>query len=120
MIEQDTRTFSDTEWRIKDGVAYIERLFPDEMLNRDFRLRYDHEKVITETPMNRQVAIKANYGQPGVLSSLYFSTDSSFSEALQDDCVEIETKAIGLNVKVLHCFQSPPNCTSDPVRRILP
>ncbi|KAF2452119.1 putative polyketide synthase [Karstenula rhodostoma CBS 690.94] len=100
-VEQDVGTFDDTEWKLKDGVAYIERLLPDEELNRQFRLRHGYESNIEERPMDGQGFLRVNYRQPGVLSSLYFSSDPTFDEPLQDDWVEIENKGIGLNVKDL-------------------
>jgi hypothetical protein len=103
-VEVDVGTVTDREWKLKDGVAYIERLLPDEELNRQFRLRHEYESNIQESPMNRQGFLRANYRQPSVLSSLYFSVDPTFDRQLQDDWIEIESKGIGLNVKVIvHC-----------------
>lgn len=44
--------------------------------------------------------VRARYSQPGVLSSLYFSSDVDFDGELGDEWVEIKTEAIGLNMKV--------------------
>ncbi|KAI1084321.1 putative polyketide synthase [Whalleya microplaca] len=86
---------------LQNGALYIERFLPDEVLNEQFRLRYGLEDDIQELPLGTQGALKANYKQPGLLSSLYFSLDPDFFKPLQDDWVEIKTEAIGLNMKDL-------------------
>ncbi|KAL9084936.1 MAG: hypothetical protein Q9159_004980 [Coniocarpon cinnabarinum] len=85
---------------LRDGSFYVERLLPEESLNEEFRLRYRHEDVVQESTVGGQGPFMACYGQPGVLSSLYFRSDPEFDEALDDSCIDIKTEAIGLNMKV--------------------
>ncbi|KAM3427390.1 hypothetical protein MY4824_009476 [Beauveria thailandica] len=91
----------DRECVLGGGSFYIERLLPDARLNQQFSLRNTQEHEVAEASLASQGPIKARYRQPGVLSSLYFASDSDFDEPLEDDWVEIRTEAIGLNVKDL-------------------
>ncbi|OAA40092.1 Beta-ketoacyl synthase [Beauveria brongniartii RCEF 3172] len=90
----------DRECVLSGGSFYIERLLADADLNQQFSLRNTEEKV-AQASLGSQGPIKARYRQPGVLSSLYFSSDPDFDEPLRDDWVEIRTEAIGLNIKDL-------------------
>ncbi|KAI0003422.1 putative polyketide synthase [Xylariaceae sp. FL0662B] len=91
----------DRDCILRDRALYIERFLPDKALNEQFRLRHGFEDDIQERPLQTQRAFRANYKQPGLLSSLYFSLDPAFFQPLQDDWVEIKTEAIGLNMKDL-------------------
>ncbi|KAK5997657.1 Prosolanapyrone synthase [Cladobotryum mycophilum] len=90
----------DRESVIGGGVFHIERLLPERTLNEQFSLRHALEHL-QEASLGSQGSIKARYRQPGVLSSLYFSSDPDFDKELQDNWVEIKTEAIGLNMKDL-------------------
>jgi acyl transferase domain-containing protein/NADPH:quinone reductase-like Zn-dependent oxidoreductase/SAM-dependent methyltransferase len=91
----------DREWRLADGVAYIERLLPDKRLNNDYELRQRPESDIHNSEVQDGVPLRANFAQPGILSSLYFSPDPTFDKELESDLVEIKTSGIGLNMKDL-------------------
>lgn len=92
----------DREYSIHEGALYIERLLPDECLNNNFRLLHEFQEERSVRSINSKERLRAVYERPGILSSLYFKVDRSFEESLPEDWVEIETKAIGLNVKVGH------------------
>lgn len=98
---QRTASFDsvDRECVISGGLFHVERLLPDPVLNEQFSLRNVEEEFVTKS-LSSQGPIKVCYGQPGVLSSLYFSRDLHFEQPLQDDWVEVKTEAIGLNMKV--------------------
>ncbi|KAI1311169.1 putative polyketide synthase [Xylaria venustula] len=91
----------DLESVLRGGVFYIERLLPEPTLNEEFNLRNGHKSEVQELPIGHQGPLMARYPQPGLLSSLYFSTDPSFNEPLHSDSIEIKTEAIGLNMKDL-------------------
>ncbi|KAI0898729.1 hypothetical protein F4806DRAFT_506709 [Annulohypoxylon nitens] len=91
----------DLDCVLKDGALYIERFLPDEMLNEQFRVRHGPVEDFEESSLEGQGALRANYKQPGLLSSLYFSLDPAFFTPIQNDWVEIKTQAIGLNMKDL-------------------
>ncbi|OQD65143.1 hypothetical protein PENPOL_c006G09455 [Penicillium polonicum] len=90
----------DLECVLRGGAFHVERLLPEETLNSQFYLRNGFENDIEERAVGTDLPpIKARYGQPGMLSSLHFTSDSDFSKPLQDDWIEIKTEAIGLNMK---------------------
>lgn len=91
----------DLESVLRGGVFYIERLLPDATLNEQFNLRNGHKSEVQELPIGQGEPLMAKYRQPGLLSSLYFTTDPSFTEPLDGDSIEIKTQAIGLNMKDL-------------------
>lgn len=90
----------DTDSIMRDETLHVERLLPDENLNRDFRLRNEFEDDRQELPLKSLGPVRASYSQPGLLSSLYFCRDPYFDQRLKEDWVEIKTEAIGLNMKV--------------------
>ena len=90
----------EAETVLRGGFFYVERLLPEEGLNEEYRRRHRLEDDVQECAVGDQGPLKACYGQPGLLSSLYFSNDPDFSEALDDNWIEIKTQAIGLNMKV--------------------
>ena len=92
---------SDREFVLRGGVLHVERLLPDEPLNEQFQLRHGSEGELEDRPMDSEGPLRAKYEQPGVLSSLCFEADQDLLKPLEADSVEIETKAIGLNVKNL-------------------
>lgn len=56
-------------------------------------------KVVNQ-PMKSEGQLRANCRRPDVISSLYFEEDPAFHEILLDDRVKVETKAVGLNIRV--------------------
>lgn len=96
----------DLECVLRGGAFHVERLLPEETLNSQFYLRNGFENDIEERAVGTELPIKARYGQPGMLSSLHFTSDPDFSKPLEDDWIEIKTEAIGLNMKVSRSFIS--------------
>jgi hypothetical protein len=106
----------DLECVLRGGVFHVERLLPEKTLNEGFSLRNGYEDDVQEHTLGTQGPLRAQYRQSGVLSSLYFSSDPDFSKPLQDDWIEIQTEAIGLNIKVRSTvalvLYSLTNCSS--------
>lgn len=96
----DSRACGDSEYALCDRSVHVSRLMPDRCLNEDFKVREGLTKVLDFLPMDSQGPLGIHFDKPGLLSSLYFESDTSFLDPLKDDWVEIETKAIGLNMKV--------------------
>ena len=88
------------EYAMHEGCLHVSRLVPDRILNAQFRARTKKEVLTQLLPMDSQGPLRGNYEQPGLLSSLYFETDNEFATPLKNDWVEIETRAVGLNMKV--------------------
>lgn len=96
----DSGSYGDSEYAVCDGSVYVGRLVPDRCLNEDYKDREGFTKALDLLPMDSQGPLGMRFDRPGLLSSLYFESDISFSDPLKDDWIEIETKAIGLNMKV--------------------
>lgn len=99
--ERDLRAYGDSEYALCDGSLFVSRLVPDRFLNEDYKVREGFIKAPELLPMDSQGPLGIQFDQPGLLSSLYFESDPSLLGPLRDDWVEIETRAIGLNVKVI-------------------
>ena len=90
----------DAEYSYKDGLLHCSRLVPDTTLNQRF-LRSEGTTKDTETvTLAGQAPLGISFDQAGLLSSLHFKEDASFSAPLFDDQIDIEVRAVGLNTKV--------------------
>ena len=98
--ESDSRAYGDSEYALCDRSLYISRLVPDRSLNEDYKVWEGFTKARNLLPMDSQGPLGIHFDKPGLLSSLYFEADTNFLEQLKEDWIEIETKAIGLNMKV--------------------
>ena len=96
----DSRAYGDSEYALYDHSLHVSRLVPDRCLNEDYKVWEGFTKARNFLPMDSQGPLGIHFDKPGLLSSLYFESDPAFLEQLKDDWIEIETKAIGLNVKV--------------------
>ena len=103
----EKREAVDSEYFFKDGLLHISRLIPDETLNQ----RYTEQEGYAAAhfvSLETQKPLAISFDQPGLLSSLYFKEDKSFRSPLRPDEIEMETRAIGLNVKVSLRLRRPP------------
>lgn len=90
----------DAEYSYKDGLLHSSRLVPDTTLNQRF-LQSEGTLKDTETvTLHGQAPLGISFDQAGLLSSLHFKEDQSFSAPLLDDQIDIEVRAVGLNTKV--------------------
>ena len=96
----DSRAYGDSEYALCDRSVYVSRLVPDRGLNEDYKAWEGITKPQGFLPMDSQGPLRMHFDKPGLLSSLYFESDISFLDPLKDDWMEVETKAIGLNMKV--------------------
>ena len=96
----DSRACGDSEYALCERCVYVSRLVPDRCLNEDYKAWEGFTKALDFLPMDSQGPLGMHFDKPGLLSSLYFESEISFSDLLKDDWVEIETKAIGINMKV--------------------
>lgn len=90
----------DSEYALKDGIPYVSRLVPDHALNQRFLEQEGSVKATELVRLEEAKPLAIGFHQAGLLSSLYFKEDRVFQRSLLDDEVEIEVKAVGLNVKV--------------------
>ena len=90
----------DSEYAFNDGVLQISRLVPDYTLNQRYLEQEGSVKATRPVRLEEAKPLAIGFDQAGLLSSLYFKEDQAFKSALLDDEVEIEVRAVGLNVKV--------------------
>ena len=90
----------DSEYFFKDGLLHISRLVPDATLNQRFLEREGSIKNTDLAPLEKQKPLGIGFDKHALLSSMYFKEDRSFHAPLKHDEIEIETRAVGLNVKV--------------------
>ena len=90
----------DSEYILTDGVFHISRLVPDSSLNHRFLEQEGSVKDTELVSLQDAKPLALGFDQAGLLSSLYFKEDQDFTAPLPADQVEIEVRAVGLNVKV--------------------
>ena len=90
----------DSEYALNDGVLHVSRLVPDHALNQRFLEQEESVKATELVRLKDAKPLAIGFDQTGILSSLYFKEDRVFEESLLDDEVEIQVRAVGLNVKV--------------------
>lgn len=90
------------EYRQKDGIIFTARLQADRLLNERSRAEAESSKSFELTRLDKlkHTPLQLQIENPGILNTVYFREDTELSQSLQDDCIEIEVKAIGINNKV--------------------
>ena len=91
---------NDNEYILKDGLLHVSRLVPDETFNQRFQEQEGSTKKSEIVQLAGAKPLGIGFEQAGLLSSLYFKEDQDFASPILDDQVEIEVRAVGLNVKV--------------------
>ncbi|KAL8867185.1 MAG: hypothetical protein Q9198_008613, partial [Flavoplaca austrocitrina] len=89
----------DAEYSYKDGLLHCSRLVPDTTLNQRFLQSEGTTKDTETVTLAGQAPLGISFDQAGLLSSLHFKEDASFSAPLFDDQIDIEVRAVGLNTK---------------------
>ncbi|OJJ45037.1 hypothetical protein ASPZODRAFT_160532 [Penicilliopsis zonata CBS 506.65] len=93
-----SRVTCETDFMLKDGVLRVCRVVPDMQLNQEFTLDTGGEgrlEQVFPTSGNVQLALET----PGLLDTVYFREKPTCDMALGPDEIEIEVKAVGLNMK---------------------
>ena len=90
----------DSEYALKDGVLHISRLVPEHALNQRYSIKEGFVKDTELVRLREAKPLAVGFDQAGLLSSLYLKEDLAFKESLLDDEVEIQVRAVGLDVKV--------------------
>lgn len=98
----DKSTENYTEYRQRDGIIFTSRLQADHLLNESSRAEAEHQKSGELICLDKlkHTPLRLDIQSPGILSSVYFREDHELDQSLNDDCVEIEVKAIGVNSRV--------------------
>ncbi|KAF9888920.1 hypothetical protein FE257_008089 [Aspergillus nanangensis] len=92
-----SRDTCETDFILKDDVVYVSRVVPDMELNDEFTLDTGEGRTGQEFPTsgNVQLALET----PGLLDTVYFRERPTCDITLGPEEVEIEVKAVGLNMK---------------------
>ena len=101
-IIADKSTENFTEHRQRDGIIFTSRLQADHLLNESSRAEAERRtsEELTCLDKLKNSPFQLDIERPGVLSTVYFREYHGLSQPLNDDCIEIEVKAIGMNNRV--------------------
>jgi NADPH:quinone reductase-like Zn-dependent oxidoreductase/SAM-dependent methyltransferase len=89
----------DNEFALHNGVVHVSRLELDVDLNARYMLQNRSQLSTEQMTFPSDIPMVADFETPGLLSSLYFKTDSTLLAPIDDDFIEVKTSAIGLNWK---------------------
>ena len=103
----DGSTENYTEYRQKDDIIFTSRLQADRFLNECSRTEAKHQASEELTCLDelKHTPLQLDIENPSIFSSLYFREDYGFNQSLNDDCVEIEVEAAGVNNRVRVHYQ---------------
>ncbi|RDL31344.1 Uncharacterized protein BP5553_09553 [Venustampulla echinocandica] len=88
------------EYMERSGVLYVPRIVNDDKMNTSIHQQTQDLPGPDLQPFSQMGRpLKMTVGSPGLLDTLHFIDDYTRGEALPDDHIEIEIKAIGLNFK---------------------
>ena len=86
----------DREFSWQDGCMWVSRHVPDAGFHSQHGV--DSQSMKTEIlPLNIQGAVRAAFETPGVLNSLCFKSYKELLQPLQQDFIDVEVGAVGLN-----------------------
>jgi acyl transferase domain-containing protein len=88
----------ETEFMVKDGVFHVARLAQDPLLDQFFVAGAEAEPQMV--PYNKKERLRLAIERIGIFDTLYFKEDE-LAPPLEPVEVEVEVKAIGLNMKVI-------------------
>lgn len=89
----------DDEWLLRNGVLHISRLESDTQRSRTYECKTMQQAVRTELKDMRN-SIQLDIKQAGNFSTLTWQEHLGAAQELQENEVEVEVKAVGMNAKV--------------------
>lgn len=99
VLETIYRPLSDSEYVESKGVVHVSRFVPDNDLNASFRRKQGSETL--ESMLESVKPVQLAIARPGQFDSVYFK-QISIPQDLNDQDVQIDVKAVGLNAKDLY------------------
>lgn len=90
------------EFAWQGGLMWVSRIVPDAGL-QDYAeaVAIPEDQDLQEVTLGSQGPIRAAFGQPGILTSLYFRPYTELWQPLPKDAIEVKVEAVGLNWKDL-------------------
>lgn len=100
---QSAESFStqDTFFVFQGDCVLVSRVEPDTTLNKIFKIQNKISDHIEERRLGTLGPVKISFQKPGLLGSLVFEDDLDMLQSLPEDWVELQTEAMGLNMKDL-------------------
>ncbi|KAI1132296.1 polyketide synthase [Nemania abortiva] len=84
----------------QDGSLWVSRIVPDASLEGYAKATLD-DRDVQLVKLDELGPVRAAFGAPGILTSLYFRPYTELWQPLADDFIEVEIEAVGLNWKDL-------------------
>ncbi|RYP44081.1 hypothetical protein DL768_009426 [Monosporascus sp. mg162] len=98
------------EFLLRSGVLYTNQVVQDHTLNQRVEEMLNHKASVTVPLEKVRRPLKLAVGTPGLLDTLHFQVDESVVTPLEDDEVEIDVRATGLNFRdVMVCMDQIPD-----------
>ena len=97
----------ENEYAERDGVIYISRILPDDLINQAQRDDANGAELETVSLHETQGTVRLRCERVGILESLNYAHVSATDLPLMEDCVEVELVAAGVNFKVSIISQQP-------------
>ncbi|CAI6332919.1 unnamed protein product [Periconia digitata] len=90
------------EYSWQDGSLWVSRIVPDgDLQGYAEATTAPEDSELDQVPLSTQGAVKAAFGTPGILSSLYFKPYLELMQPLPKNWIEVKVLAVGLNWKDL-------------------
>ncbi|TEY69066.1 hypothetical protein BOTCAL_0117g00140 [Botryotinia calthae] len=86
----------DKEFMVKNGIFYVSRLSQDPLLDQQFVARIQTEPVMV--PYEQEKCVRLGIERIGIFDTVHFKEDK-WEGSLKPGEVELEVKAVGLNMK---------------------
>lgn len=87
------------EYVVRDGVVTVNRVFDSEAMNQEIFSKTN--AMIRPRSLQQDVPMVLRIPQSGLLDSIRWEKDSTYGEDLDDDDIEIEVQAMGVNFRDL-------------------
>ncbi|RYP20567.1 hypothetical protein DL765_002724 [Monosporascus sp. GIB2] len=98
------------EFLLRSGVLYTNQVVQNHTLNQRVEEMMNHNASVTAPLEKVRLPLKLAVGTPGLLDTLHFQIDESAVTPLEDDEVEIDVRATGLNFRdVMVCMGQIPD-----------
>ena len=109
--EHHTEHHIETELALNDGMVSIPRIFQDGNMDQCLLRETDRNSRYLQPFAQKERPLKLTIATPGFLDTLCFIDDEQATKELQDNEIEIDVKAAGLNFKdvILALGQLPGN-----------
>nr|POE79798.1 compactin diketide synthase mokb [Quercus suber] len=107
------RNRKEKQFRQCDGKWLVPRLVPENRLNNDFARAQGIDTSTAAVPLKDIGPVEISTTDPGRLTALHFRDDPTLSGPLPSRQVDVQVKAVGMNIMELHALNGSYD-TNDP------